>query len=135
MAVDPDITDLNDDRPFQESEYSKSGGKNGKNEWGASTHNISESALSKVMVLQVYKRNDGHQFSAFSIKTVILGVHQFAFLPPQHILTLHLQQPKNKNKTGFELSDDDMKTFKDLEKVLKNINQTMKTFQKRNQGE
>jgi len=43
--------------------------------------------------------------SAFPIKTMILGVHQFAFLPPQYILTLHLQQPKNRNKTGFELSD------------------------------
>lgn len=109
--------------------YSKTGGKNAKNEWVSVTSNIS--ALSKVAI-QVFEHSHGRQFSSRPTKTASLNVAQFALLPSYNILTLLMAKPQNINASGFEISLDDMYLFKRLEGGLDALNKAMKTFKKRN---
>jgi hypothetical protein len=111
--------------------YAKTGGANSKNEWVSSTTNIC--AVSKVAV-QVFEYSHGRHFTSKPTKTALLGVHQFSHLPSSNVLTLLSSKPRDINKAGFDLSENDLDLFRRLDSNQSRaaMKEAMKMFRKRN---
>jgi len=122
------------DKSIVHTMYMKNASKNAKHEHIRATRTPNLSALSNVVV-QVFEHSHGWLFSCIPTATALLGMSQFACLPPSHILTLLLLPTQTLSLRSLELSPSDVSLFSDLQNGLKGISVALKELNKRMMGD